>query len=1122
MRKGDDIGRAFAVTVLILSVVAVAGGESRQNGGRRYAPGEIIVKFRGSPVSTSAASDSNDTETVSRLLSGKTLATAGWRVQGIRPMAGRVRRQGEDGVQKNRWKRFIRQGRRQMGSASPDVSRVYRVDLSNSDQASLDDALRTYRAMPEVEYAELNLAISACTTPDDPLLASQWAIGKIRAAVAWDTCVGTSTPIVAVIDSGVDLAHRDLKENLWFNDAELKGTAGVDDDGNGYIDDVNGYNFVYRTNNPQDDHGHGTHLAGVIAAAGNNGMDIAGVCWRARIMPLKILDSEGNGDTAAAAAAIYYAVANGADVINASWGGPDASQVLADAIAYAEQQGVIVVVAAGNEGSDTPFYPAYYSTVISVAATTSTDRRASFSNYGDWVDIAAPGYAILSLRAADTSQGTPRDAFTTMLSGTSVATPHVAGACVLLLAADPFLTCDEVRQIITTSGDSISTGIVSSNQRLNVSGAMRQTVSREGAVYLDRSAYALGSTVSILLIDSDLVGKSTPAVILQTSGGDAESVVLTQTMWAKGVFAGTIVSRNDAPAPANGSLELLDSEQVTASYTDADDGLGHTGLKATAAAHADYTAATVTGMETGIRNSAVRLNIATSEPTRVEVRYHRQDDASMAAVARSDTLSDHHEILLSPLPRKTAYHFTVCLTDAAGNESTDDNGGGAYAFATAAESVDLRVPSVYATLQAAIDAAWAGDTILVADGTYCGAGNTDIDFNGKALTLRSENGSAACIIDGNGLASGFYFHSGEDAHCIVDGFTIANAGGVDVGGGILCVASSPTLRNCVFLANEAEYYGGAICNQYGSSPTISQCTFTGNSVSSLTTDTCGGAVANRFGSRPVISDCTFTGNRAGGSGGAVANTEDSQPQILRSCFRGNAAGLQGGAAASMGQSRPVFSRCVFTDNTALAGGGAVYCETGTQTHLGNCLFAGNVADRLGGAIANDGATVNLTNCTLSANEGGWYGGGLWNGAGSTAGIEDSILWANTDGYSTPQSEKAQIVRDSADVTANYTCVQGLSTTLPGVANIGSDPLFADPNEDDYHLMSKAGRWDTRQQLWVIDAVTSPCIDAGNPDRPLGDEPVSTSLDPTNAWTINRHIDMGCYGGTAEASMASRE
>jgi predicted outer membrane repeat protein len=1116
--KGDGIRHALTASILVLLLIAAANGGSRMGGQERYVPGEVIVKFRGSPTARTDAGDFNEAEIVSRLLSiGKAAM--------VRPLIERDRRphsvgQDEKRGEESQLRKLIRQKRQsQTGRAASDFSRVYRVVLSGQDQNGLDAVLWAYRQMPEVEYAELNPVISACaTTPNDSLFASQWALSKIQASAAWDVCVGTVSPVVAVIDSGVDLHHRDLQSNLWVNEAELRGAAGVDDDENGYVDDVNGYNFVYRTNNTQDDFGHGTHVAGIIAAAGNNGTDIAGVCWHVRIMPVKILDSEGNGDTATAATAICYAVDNGADVINASWGGADTSQALADAIAYAEQQGVIVVAAAGNDGTQTPFYPAYYSTVIAVAATDKADRRLISSNYGNWVDITAPGYSILSLRAAGTSQGTPLDAYTTSLSGTSMASPHVAGTCALLLAVNPFLTCDQIRQIITTSGDPISTGIVSSNRRLNAAGALNQVVSRKGVIYFDRSAYSRDSDIGVLLVDSDLAGKTAQTVTIQTSGGDVEAVVLSQATWAKGVFTGKIHGRDAEPTPADGVLEIRDGEQVMARYTDADDGIGHTGSKVTAVALADYQAASVTNLETGIRSSAVRLLITTSEAAKVEVHYHRSGNATTTRVVHSNEPNNRHEILISPLPRKTDYGFVIHMTDAAGNESTDDNGGHEYTFSTAADSPDLRVPSVYPTLQAAVDAAWSGDTIWIADGNYHGDGNRDIDFKGKALTLCSENGPAACIIDCNSVTGAFYFHSGEDARNVVDGFTITHGANVDTGGGIFCEASSPTIRNCIFLTNKVASYGAGICNEYGSSPAISHCTFKNNSASAAGTR--GGAVANRFGSDPVISDCTFIGNTAGESGGAITNTDDSRPQIIRCVFQGNTANSQGGAIASLSRSAPTLSQCIFSANSSQSSGGAIYCEAGTNTHLDHCLFSANTA-WLGGAIANDGAAVTLTNCTLGSNKSWWSCGGLWNGAGSMARVEDCILWGNTDSNSPQQIDRAQVVRDNVDLIVDYSCVQGTLSGLPGVGNIASDPLFGDPNNGDYHLMSGAGRWNANQKLWVIDTVTSPCIDAGDPSLPLGDEPLSTPLDPTNTWSINRRIDMGVYGGTSEASMALR-
>ncbi len=206
-----------------------------------------------------------------------------------------------------------------------------------------------------------------------------------------------------LLDTGVDYNHPDLQNNMWVNEAELNGTEGVDDDNNGYIDDIHGYNFIYRNSDPMDDYGHGTHCAGVIAAEGNNNRDISGICWNARIMALKFIGSLGNGSVSDAVLAHYYAVEAGADVISNSWSLSEDSQALRDAINYANSQGVIVVAAAGNYNSSMVRYPAAFENVISVAATNTIDSRWYYSSYGNWVDIAAPGMNILSLLANGTS-----------------------------------------------------------------------------------------------------------------------------------------------------------------------------------------------------------------------------------------------------------------------------------------------------------------------------------------------------------------------------------------------------------------------------------------------------------------------------------------------------------------------------------------------------------------------------------------------------------------------------------------------------------------------------------------------------------------------------------------------
>ncbi|MFQ6078637.1 MAG: S8 family serine peptidase, partial [Thermodesulfobacteriota bacterium] len=286
----------------------------------------------------------------------------------------------------------------------------------------IGDALAKLRGNPMVEYAEPNYIVRALVLPDDPQFNQLWGLhntgqtggtpdADIDAPEAWDITKGDPTVVIAVIDTGVAYNHPDLddgtKRNIWTNDAELNGTPGIDDDGNGYIDDVRGWDFVGEDNDPTDYLFHGTHVAGTIAAIGNNATGISGVNWLASIMPLRIFGAFGYGDSAKAIEAITYAADNGARVINASWGGGGFSQALYDAIFYASDAGCLFVAAAGNGGDDgigddndqDPFYPASYDlpNIISVAATDHNDNLASFSNYGATsVDVAAPGVAILS------------------------------------------------------------------------------------------------------------------------------------------------------------------------------------------------------------------------------------------------------------------------------------------------------------------------------------------------------------------------------------------------------------------------------------------------------------------------------------------------------------------------------------------------------------------------------------------------------------------------------------------------------------------------------------------------------------------------------------------------------
>jgi subtilisin family serine protease len=301
----------------------------------------------------------------------------------------------------------------------------------------------------------------------------------IHATQAWDVATGSTNVIVAVIDSGVDYTHPDLAGNMWVNQAELNGIPGVDDDGNGCVDDIYGYDFCNSDPDPMDDHFHGTHVAGTIGAVGNNGIGVVGVCWNVRIMALKFLSESGSGADSDAIECIYYAAQNGARILNNSWGGGGFSQAVMDAISAANSAGVLFVAAAGNSAGNNdqnPEYPASYNVpnVIAVAATGSHDELASFSCYGvTSVDLGAPGMDILSTLPTYMTYAMSQNGFSTgygTASGTSMAAPHVSGALALLESCYPSLTAAQVKGRLLARVDPV-TGLgdkVLSCGRLNV------------------------------------------------------------------------------------------------------------------------------------------------------------------------------------------------------------------------------------------------------------------------------------------------------------------------------------------------------------------------------------------------------------------------------------------------------------------------------------------------------------------------------------------------------------------------------------------------------------------------------------------------------------------------------
>lgn len=321
--------------------------------------------------------------------------------------------------------------------------------------------------------------VLANVTPNDTYYGNQWYLSKIKADVAWDKITSSPDIVIAVIDSGIQINHPDLRDNIWKNKKEIAGN-GIDDDHNGFIDDANGWDFINNVPDPSPKFSpgwteagvsHGTMVAGIIAAAGNNREGIAGITWRAQIMPLKILNDKGEGRVSDVIRAIDYAVKNGADIINLSFVSFNYSQGLQDAISRAHQAGVLVVAAAGNEQSGgegydidkTPIYPACYdgqfgeNMVIGVAATDALDQKTHFSSYGSHcVDLVAPGISFFSTVTSGIDSANPNKYYDGYWSGTSMATPLISGTLALIEQANPELTQREVVNILFAATDNVS------------------------------------------------------------------------------------------------------------------------------------------------------------------------------------------------------------------------------------------------------------------------------------------------------------------------------------------------------------------------------------------------------------------------------------------------------------------------------------------------------------------------------------------------------------------------------------------------------------------------------------------------------------------------------------------
>ncbi|MBW1932742.1 MAG: S8 family serine peptidase [Deltaproteobacteria bacterium] len=916
--KTNKILFTGAISLLLMVLSAPAAGPQQD-----YVPGELIIKFRGD-VADLLQAQLVQKKTPNGLSLSPELDKLGkkYKLRRIKPLFKDFKQKRQKiqdlkagtrhPVSKTEKRILKRLARVPKSARVPNLGGIHRVEFDPHPDLDLAQLAKQYEQSGDVEYAELNYIVSICREPNDPLYKVQWPLentgqlyptsGKfndppgtpdsdIDALTGWRYIRSAPNTVVAVVDTGLDYNHRDIVNNVWINEAELYGHEGLDDDENGYADDICGYDFLNGDGNPIDDHGHGTHCAGIIAAESDNDLDISGVCWRAQIMVLKCLGSDGRGDLTAAAEAVYYAVENGADVISNSWGGSIGFQglpkPLMEAYDYAYSQGVISVAAAGNQGSTLINFPAIFDSVIAVAATDSNDDLASFSNYGDLVDIAAPGVDVLSLRAAGTYRGAPYNQYTTIISGTSQACPHVSAALALVLAYYPGIDIDEARDIVFENCDYLPVEICKWG-RLNLGKALSSIGALyAGDVVFTSSVYSCSTQIRIILNDLSLAGVERADVYVTTSGGDIETVTLSGDSDLPGAFAGSIPTDSGEPNEGDGKVQLAHGQKITVTYEDLDDGTGAPAI-VTDTAVADCEPAVVSNVQIDVPGPEPTVTFTTSERTAAFVVCSFDCGGPYVLKRSGSAFTTSHTVNLRGVEPYTDYFFTVQVFDIAENETTEDNNGLCYAFTTTGPA-DMYVPGEYPNIQEAIYRAWDRGVVWLADGVYTGDGNRDIDFMGKAITVRSENGPQNCIIDCNGTEQephiGFVFDDDEDSNSVLAGVTVTGGCGAGAysAGAIACVYSSPVIAGCVISGNTAAAGGGLNCKS--GTPTISNCILTGN------TAIYGGAIFSQK-AAPIISNCVITANTAN-KGGALASRQGS-PKVVNCTIVGNRANLTGG------------------------------------------------------------------------------------------------------------------------------------------------------------------------------------------------------------------------------------
>jgi thermitase len=478
-------------------------------------------------------------------------------------------------------------------------------------------AVESWEDAEDIVYVEPNyLYTTTLLGPNDPQFADSWGVADVKAPQAWATSTGAGIK-VAVIDTGVNPNHPDLAGQV-----------------------LQGADLVNNDNDATDDHGHGTHVAGTVSAIANNLKGVAGVAPDAKIIPIKVLAANGSGKNDDIAEGILKAAALGAKVINMSLGGPDNSQTLEAAIAQVQRQGVIVIAAAGNDNVNTPFYPAANEGVIGVGAVDSNHRKASFSNYGDYLDICAPGVSIGS---------TGFQGNYTKLSGTSMASPHVAGAAAVLLAAHPNLKAAQISRLLNNTGKATTGfGMTNAPRTIDVAAAL------EAAPTMDLTP---PTRVTGVVATPGAPGE----VTLRWAAASDNVGVAGYRVFRNGESLGTTAATSFSDA----GLKEGQSANYTVSAYDADGNEG--ALSQAVAGKGGLPSTEIEGLTVAKRGTKdLTITWTTKSATRCYLQWGTAPQLT-AGTAPEAQASTTHSVTLSNLSRFKNYHFRVVATDARGD-----------------------------------------------------------------------------------------------------------------------------------------------------------------------------------------------------------------------------------------------------------------------------------------------------------------------------------------------------------------------------------------------------------------------------------------------------------------------